>query len=117
MLAPEDIRAIAEQLADVLEERGLAVAPATPSPGRVLGPKEVGLMLGVDREWVYRHADELGAWRLGSGPKAQLRFDENRIQAWKDRGRAPQTDPEPAIPSRPRRTRRGTTAPLLTFTA
>jgi hypothetical protein len=31
--------------------------------------------LSVDRGWVYEHADELGAVRLGSGPKARLRFD------------------------------------------
>jgi hypothetical protein len=31
--------------------------------------------LGVDRSWVYAHADELGAIRLGDGPKPRLRFD------------------------------------------
>jgi hypothetical protein len=31
--------------------------------------------LGVSRDWVYEHADELGALRLGNGPKARLRFD------------------------------------------
>lgn len=31
--------------------------------------------LGVSRDWVYEHATELGALRLGSGPKARLRFD------------------------------------------
>lgn len=30
--------------------------------------------LGVKRSWVYEHADELRARRLGSGPKARLRF-------------------------------------------
>lgn len=29
----------------------------------------------VSRDWVYEHADELGALRLGNGPKARLRFD------------------------------------------
>lgn len=31
--------------------------------------------LGTSRDWVYEHADELGALRLGNGPKARLRFD------------------------------------------
>jgi hypothetical protein len=31
--------------------------------------------LGVSRDWVYEHAAELGALRLGSGPRARLRFD------------------------------------------
>ena len=30
--------------------------------------------LAVKRSWVYEHADELHARRLGSGPKARLRF-------------------------------------------
>ncbi len=32
-------------------------------------------LLGVSRAYVYEHADELGALRLGGGPKARLRFD------------------------------------------
>lgn len=31
--------------------------------------------LGVTRAFVYEHADELGAIRLGDGPRARLRFD------------------------------------------
>jgi hypothetical protein len=31
--------------------------------------------LGVSRDFVYEHAVELGALKLGSGPKARLRFD------------------------------------------
>jgi len=31
--------------------------------------------LGVSRDWVYEHASELRAMRLGAGPKARLRFD------------------------------------------
>jgi hypothetical protein len=30
--------------------------------------------LGVERGWVYEHAGELRARRLGSGPRARLRF-------------------------------------------
>ena len=30
--------------------------------------------LAVERSWVYEHAAELNARRLGSGPKARLRF-------------------------------------------
>src|SRR4051812_18120123 len=31
--------------------------------------------LDVTQAWVYAHAEELGAIRLGSGPKAPLRFN------------------------------------------
>jgi hypothetical protein len=36
--------------------------------------------LAVDRSWIYAHANELGAWRLGSGPKARLRFDLEEVR-------------------------------------
>jgi hypothetical protein len=35
----------------------------------------LAVVLGVSRDFVYEHADELGALRLGNGPKARLRFD------------------------------------------
>jgi hypothetical protein len=31
--------------------------------------------LGVDRSYVYEHSTELGAVRLGDGPRARLRFN------------------------------------------
>jgi hypothetical protein len=34
----------------------------------------VAKYLGVEVSYVYEHADELGARRLGNGPKARLRF-------------------------------------------
>jgi hypothetical protein len=37
--------------------------------------------LGVSRDWVYEHADELCALRLGNGPKARLRFDPATARA------------------------------------
>jgi hypothetical protein len=37
--------------------------------------------LAVDVEYVYRHADELGARRLGTGPKARLRFSIAEVDA------------------------------------
>jgi hypothetical protein len=35
----------------------------------------LAIELGVSRDFVYEHANELGVLRLGSGPKARLRFD------------------------------------------
>lgn len=37
--------------------------------------------LGVSRGFVYEHAHELGVIRLGSGPRARLRFDVERATA------------------------------------
>jgi hypothetical protein len=45
--------------------------------------------LGVTRSWVYEHRDELGAVRLGAGPKPRLRFDvETASQALERNGRS-----------------------------
>jgi hypothetical protein len=37
-------------------------------------------MLGVTRGWVYEHATELGAIRLGAGARPRLRFDPLRVE-------------------------------------
>lgn len=45
----------------------------------LLSAAQVAERWQIDREWVYAHADELGAMRLGSGPRPRLRFDPDRI--------------------------------------
>jgi hypothetical protein len=42
---------------------------------------EAARLLGVHRETVYRHADALGAIRLGDGPRPRLQFDLRRLRA------------------------------------
>jgi hypothetical protein len=78
----DDLRAIAEVLADVLTERGL-VAPEPGRPRRVLNAADPAEILGRDRRWVYAHAEELGAFRYGDGPKGRLGFDLEVIERWK----------------------------------
>jgi hypothetical protein len=79
-IARRDIRAVAEALADVLFERGLVPAG---SPARVLDAAQVADLLGRDRQWVYAHAGELGAFRYGDGPKARIGFDLVTVEQWK----------------------------------
>ena len=64
-----DIRALAEALADVLEERGVVKPPSVCD--RVLSVADVADLLVRSRPWVYQHAAELGAFRFGTGPKAR----------------------------------------------
>jgi hypothetical protein len=66
----DDIEALALRVAELLEQRG-----ARRSSGGLVDAAELARRLGTDRSWVYSHAEELGAIRLGSGPKARLRFD------------------------------------------
>ena len=42
---------------------------------RLVSARELADVLNVKRSFVYEHAGELGAIRLGTGPKARLRFD------------------------------------------
>jgi hypothetical protein len=42
---------------------------------------ELARALGVEREWVYEHSDQLGAIRLGDGPRPRLRFEVGRAVA------------------------------------
>ena len=102
------IEAIARRVAELLHEE--------PRPDRqsadLIDAAEVARRLGMDRSWVYSHAAELGAVRLGTGPNARLRFDPERAT----RALNPVGDPPPrtepprrAVRSRPRRRR----APLL----
>jgi hypothetical protein len=58
---------IAERLEERLDERQRARA------GWVTAAV-VAEHLGVEADWVYEHADELGGIRLGDGPKARRRF-------------------------------------------
>jgi predicted DNA-binding transcriptional regulator AlpA len=39
-----------------------------------LDAQEVAQRLGVSRDWVYEHAEELGVSRIGTGPRPRLRF-------------------------------------------
>ena len=79
---PDEVRALAEAVAEVLIERGLVVAGPS-STVRIVDASQVGAVLGRDRRWVYAHADELGGFRYGDGPKARLGFDLTAVERWK----------------------------------
>lgn len=105
----DDVRAIAEAVVDLLTERGLLAAPR--SEQRVLNATQVAALLQRDRQWVYRHAEQLGAFRFGEGPRARLGFDAQRVEAWM-REQQP-----PARADAPRRGRRAgkPQAPLIPY--
>jgi hypothetical protein len=103
-LDAQDIDAIAESVAARLG----AMLNDTP---RFVDAATVARLLGVERDWVYEHAEQLGGIRLG-GPRGRLRFDR---QALVDRLSGV---PEPATPSariaaRKKRPRDGATPPGL----
>jgi len=69
-MSDESIDQLASRVAAMLLQSG------GPALGRrIVDARGVAETYGVSRDFVYAHADELGAIRLGSGPRARLRFD------------------------------------------
>lgn len=73
-LAPESVEAIARRLAELLHEPAGAQAPQ-----RLVSAADVAETWGVNRSWVYTHAEQLGARRLGAGERPRLRFDPEEV--------------------------------------
>lgn len=67
-LDPPTVEAIARRVVEILERRGL-------QNRELVDAAELARRFGIERSWVYSHAIELGAVKLGSGPKPRLRFD------------------------------------------
>jgi DNA-binding transcriptional ArsR family regulator len=115
------VEAVAQRVLELLGER------ETPQPGRspLVSAGQLAEALGVARDTVYRHAEELGAVRLGpDGPRSEhggrrLRFDiDQAIAAWSARqaGEESQTPDPPATAggsSRSRRRGSASRVPLL----
>jgi hypothetical protein len=94
-LDPRDVEAIARRVAELVA----AARPAAPPAVRYVDAAEVARALGVERDWVYAHARELGTIRLG-GTQGRLRFDLREVtRALADRpGEPPAAAPTPRSP-------------------
>ena len=75
-----------------------------PAAVSLVDAREIARRFGVHRSWVYAHAEELGAVRLGDGPKARLRFDLHRVAERLTRDEP--TMPDATPPRRETRVRR-----------
>ncbi|MGI8730822.1 MAG: hypothetical protein ACR2LK_12685 [Solirubrobacteraceae bacterium] len=103
-LPTETVDAIARRVVDLLREEQLG-AP------RLADASQLARLLGVERSWIYDHATQLGAIRLGDGPRGRLRFDVDRaLAAWTQH--AQPVEPAPGTPAPRRRAPRDTTALL-----
>ncbi len=70
--------AVVERVLEVIRDEGL---DHRASEDRTwLDAQEVANRLGVSREWVYEHASELGAARIGKGPRPRLRFPPRLLE-------------------------------------
>ena len=102
-LSARDVEAIAEATARKLAE---FIGQREKTFGLV-GPGELAQGLGVSLDYVYAHSTELGAIRLGSGPKARIRFDLDRARQSLEARRTER----PGESRRPGRSRRGAGGP------
>lgn len=89
---------IARRVVELLQER---------VPGRYADTATVARSLGVSSEWVRDHAGELGAIRIGDGPRGPLRFDLRRVEQALERRRVGQPSVRRGRRPGPRQTSRG----------
>lgn len=67
------VEAIARRVVELLQEAEQA------GPVKLTDAATLASELGVERDWIYEHAEELGAIRLG-GPRGRLRFDRDVVR-------------------------------------
>ena len=76
------VDAIARRVVELLEgsrARADAARPTAEPGSACLTVSQVAARYRVSRSWVYAHQRELGAMRLGDGPRARLRFDPKAV--------------------------------------
>lgn len=113
------IDVLAVRVAELLAGQLQAPVPASERPARLLSAAEVSQWWGVRRGWVYQHADQLGAIRIGDGQRPRLRFDPDKVSRYLQQqqpGRPIQAACPPAVSARGSRRIRGD-APRLAFRA
>jgi hypothetical protein len=93
-LPPADVEAIAHQVVKLLGDE--------PRLGQHVDTTALAIMLGVSGDWVREHAAELGAIRIGNGPKGALRFELRRVRTALEQRRLVDSAPRAfADPDRP----------------
>ena len=71
---PDLVEAVARRVVELLDAKSPAIET------RLLSALEVAQHFGVGRQWVYEHAEDLGAIRLGAGRRARMRFNPSVVE-------------------------------------
>jgi hypothetical protein len=113
-LAPQTVEQIASRVAQLLRQHEPPAEPSRQPASAWMTAKELAHHLKLNPAWVYEHAEELGAIRTGTGPKARIRFDlHTAMQALKEHQRQPAAAIRPRRTPAPRPTPYPADAPLL----
>ena len=96
-LSPRAIEAIAIRVIELLQEHTRHLQ----HPESLIDVIELARRTGLSRTWIYEHARELGAIRLGDGPRARLRFNPDTVKRLLEREPPPRVEPTPARQRRP----------------
>ena len=110
-LDAQTIEAIARLVVESLEQRGL-------QSRELVDAVELARRFGIERSWVYTHAIELGAVKLGGGAKPRLRFDPQiAVRVLRKAGGESAADPPTRSGKRAGQPRpgQGSEVPLLPF--
>ena len=81
---PDLVEAIAQRVVELIGD-----GVRSGNSARLLDASAMARELGVERDWVYAHAIDLGAIRLG-GPRGRLRFDPEVVKERLGGGQEPQ---------------------------
>jgi len=110
-ITPENIERIAQRVAQLLRHD----ASRAPGHARLVDAAYLASHFGLTRAWIYQHADELGAIRLGHGSRARMRFDLDTAMKALSKQAAPADVREQPTRRRQRRSEPAT-IPLLPIT-
>ena len=111
-LAPLLVERIADRLEVSEQLYARLVDPHIEQPEALVDAREIARRTGRSRWWVYEHAGELGAVRLGSGSRPRLGFWPSRVDEYLQAAaqlRRPIPTPPRARPQRRQRGRRTST--------
>jgi hypothetical protein len=96
-LSAQCIEAIATRVIELLHEHTQHLQ----HPESLIDVAELARRTGLSRTWIYEHARDLGAIRLGDGPRARLRFNPDTVKRLLEGEPPRRPQPVPARRQRP----------------
>jgi hypothetical protein len=87
-LSPRCVEEIATRVIELLQQHTRHLQ----RPDSLIDVAELARQTGLSRTWIYEHARELGAIRLGDGPRSRLRFNPDTVKRLLEREPTPRVE-------------------------